>query len=92
MPPKPDITTVAELEPFGLSIDSLEILDKLGFVTMNDMEELTADDIRSYEGGGPVTIQNIRETLQNYRDKRIVRTDEDLMFPKYWPTKTRKKK
>ena len=90
MPPDPDITTVAELEPYGLSTDSLEILDKLGFLTIDDLTELHAKDIQDYEGGGPVTIRNIQETLRNYNANEIVRTDHDILFPKHWPKKRKK--
>ena len=92
MPPDPDITTVAELEPFGLSTSSLEILDCLGFLTIKDLEELTAEDIWSHEGGGEVTLKNIRETLRNYLadPPRIVRTTHDIMFPKHWPKKRKR--
>jgi hypothetical protein len=95
MPPDPDITTVAELEPFGLSTHALEILDDLGYMTIDDLYELTEADIWSAEGGGEVAIKNIRETLRNYTadPPRIVRTSEQLTFPpgnKHWPKKRRR--
>ena len=91
MSPDPDITTVAELEPFGLSTSSLEILDVLGFVSIDDLTELTAQDIQDHEGGGPVTIKNIRETLRNYQNNKPVRTEHDMLFPKHWPKKKRRR-
>lgn len=86
----PSITTVAELEPYGLSKRSLELLDKMGFVTLDDMEELTSVDIWSHNRGGEVTIKDIREALRNYLAGRIVRTKEDMWFPNQY--KRRKKK
>lgn len=81
MPPDPLITTVAELEPYGLTIKTLAILEGLDVVLLSDMETVTAKDIWSAPTGGKVAIKNIQETLRNYLARRIVRTDEQLMFP-----------
>ncbi len=94
MPPDPKITTVAELEPYGLNTRSMVILDELGFVTLKDMEEATEEYILSHKNSAAKTVENIQEALRNYLagPDHIARTKHDMWFPKRWPKKTRKKK
>ncbi len=92
MPPDPKIINVAELEPYGLTIDSLKILDDMGFLTIDDMEYLTIKEIQDRKGVGPVAIRNIKTTLRNYLAGRKVRTNGDMCFPKHWPTPRKRKK
>ncbi len=75
------ITTVAELEPYGLDIKTLAILEAMGVIYLDDLEHIGTAEIWKQDTGGDVAIKNIREALRNYLAGRIVQTGQDLMFP-----------
>ncbi len=75
------ITTVAELEPFGLNIKSLAVLESMDVIYLSDLQHVTAKDMWRAKMGGKAAIKNIRETLRNYLAGRITQTGRDLMFP-----------
>ena len=77
----PDITTVAELEFYGLSKSAMQVLDKMDIVYLDDLEHVTAEQIRAEPWGGPKSLQNIRETLRNYKAGRKTVTLTQAMFP-----------
>ena len=91
MPPDPKITTVAELEPYGLTTRSLVILDDLGFVTIKDMEEADEEYILTHLNSAEKTVQNIRDALRNYIAGKVVVTEHQLRFPPQ-PKKKRRRR
>jgi len=83
------IIAVAELEPYGLTKRSMELLDDMNVVWLSDMETISARDIRCHVNGGPSAIHNIRETLTNYLKGNVVRSFRQMIYPER--TKRKKK-
>ena len=75
-----ELTTVAELEIFGLSVMSRNVLEELDAILIDDLEHVNDDDIWTTKHGGHVVIKNIRVSLRNYRKGNQVRTVEECIY------------
>ena len=75
-----ELTTVAELEIYGLSVMARNVLDELDVLLISDLEHVNAQDVWTTKHGGNVVIKNIRATLRNYRAGNQVRTVDDCIY------------
>jgi carbon storage regulator len=69
-----ELKTVADLEVCGLPLRLINALEELGYIYIPDLERLTEAAILACSNLGPKAVEQIREALQNYRDRRIVKT------------------
>jgi hypothetical protein len=78
-----DRATVADLECFGLSVKSINLLeDRLGIVYVDQLEGIKEEDLRvyGYHGFGPVGIQEVKDALMRYLKNKPIKTPQQCLL------------
>ncbi len=73
--------TIADLEIYGLSIRSIELLNRMDCLYIADLEKrIATGDLRSEHWiGKRLTVREIKAALQNLRDGRQVKTVQECL-------------
>lgn len=71
---------ISELELYGLSIRTIERLDDHGYVWIDDLQELTAEEFLGWAHAGEKMLAELRAALQNYLDGRMIRTVDSCVW------------
>ena len=77
-----DLETVAELEVCGLSVRLIDLLERQGYQTLQDLEQLTKAEFLSWRQAGPLLLTELQVALLNYCTGRQMKTVRQcVVFP-----------
>lgn len=69
-----ELTTIADLEICGLSVHTIGLLEKMGYLYIRELEQLTEKELRAEPNVRDATLAEIRNALRNYQEGRAVET------------------
>lgn len=69
-----ELTTIADLEICGLSVRTIGLLEKMGYLYIRELEQLTEKELRAEPNVRDAALAEIRNALRNYQEGRAVKT------------------
>jgi DNA-directed RNA polymerase alpha subunit len=75
MPEDHDVPeTVADLELYGLSMRTINLLGEMEYLYIKDLKQLTEREFLSWENAGPMMLTEFRTALLNYMAGKQVKS------------------
>ena len=75
-----DPATIADLEPYGLSLRTINQLENYcGFIYVDDLVGVTESQLQRAWYFGTAAIAELRAALRNFLEERVVNSEEDCI-------------